>query len=96
MSICEHRVWYLCQYSIATNPPIKFCTSFSLQTSKAQFDKIISYIKHGKNEGATLLTGGKPIGNKGYYIEPTIFANVKVYFKSTKKHEICIFNSYHN
>ncbi|RDX89598.1 Aldehyde dehydrogenase family 2 member C4 [Mucuna pruriens] len=47
------------------------------QTSKAQFDKILSYIEHGKTEGATLLTGGKPVGNKGYYIEPTIFANVK-------------------
>ncbi|KAJ1419819.1 Aldehyde/histidinol dehydrogenase [Sesbania bispinosa] len=47
------------------------------QTSKAQFDKILSYIEHGKNQGATLLTGGKPLGNKGYYIEPTIFTNVK-------------------
>ncbi|GAU46972.1 hypothetical protein TSUD_143140 [Trifolium subterraneum] len=46
-------------------------------TSKVQFDKILSYIDHGKNEGATLLTGGKKIGNKGYYIEPTIFTNVK-------------------
>jgi len=24
------------------------------------------------------LTGGKRVGNKGYYIEPTIFSNVKV------------------
>ncbi|CAL0323982.1 unnamed protein product [Lupinus luteus] len=47
------------------------------QTSKAQFDKILSYIEHGKKEGATLLTGGKKVGNKGYYIEPTIFTNVK-------------------
>jgi len=58
-----------------------------LQTSKAQFDKILSYIKHGKNEGATLLTGGKKVGNKGYYIEPTIFTNVTVYFNSIKKNE---------
>jgi len=56
-----------------------------LQTSKAQFDKILSYIDHGKSEGATLLTGGKPVGNKGYYIEPTIFINVKVYTKSMNK-----------
>ncbi|XP_027359183.1 aldehyde dehydrogenase family 2 member C4-like [Abrus precatorius] len=47
------------------------------QTSKAQYDKILSYIEQGNREGATLLTGGKPVGNKGYYIEPTIFANVK-------------------
>ncbi|KAL4374844.1 hypothetical protein S245_017490 [Arachis hypogaea] len=47
------------------------------QTSKAQFEKILSYIELGKKEGATLLTGGKRFGNKGYYIEPTIFSNVK-------------------
>ncbi|XP_018498556.2 aldehyde dehydrogenase family 2 member C4 isoform X2 [Pyrus x bretschneideri] len=47
------------------------------QVDKKQFDKILTYIEHGKNGGATLLTGGKPVGNKGYYIEPTIFTDVK-------------------
>ncbi|KAE9586042.1 putative oxidoreductase [Lupinus albus] len=47
------------------------------QANKKQFEKILSYIEHGKREGATLLTGGKRVGDKGYYIEPTIFSNVK-------------------
>ncbi|XP_004503432.2 aldehyde dehydrogenase family 2 member C4-like [Cicer arietinum] len=47
------------------------------QVDKKQFEKILSYIEHGKREGATLLTGGKTVGNKGYYIEPTIFSNIK-------------------
>ncbi|GMI92751.1 REDUCED EPIDERMAL FLUORESCENCE1, aldehyde dehydrogenase 2C4, aldehyde dehydrogenase 1A [Hibiscus trionum] len=47
------------------------------QIDKKQFEKILSYIEHGKREGATLLTGGKRIGNKGFYIEPTIFSDVK-------------------
>jgi coniferyl-aldehyde dehydrogenase len=47
------------------------------QVDKKQFEKILSYIEHGKKDGATLLTGGKKFGNKGYYIEPTIFSNVK-------------------
>ncbi|XP_039023813.1 aldehyde dehydrogenase family 2 member C4-like [Hibiscus syriacus] len=47
------------------------------QTDKKQFEKILSYIELGKREGATLLTGGNRVGQKGYYIEPTIFANVK-------------------
>ncbi|KAL5079680.1 hypothetical protein RYX36_008101 [Vicia faba] len=47
------------------------------QVDKKQFEKILSYIEQGKKEGATLLTGGKNIGDKGYYIEPTIFSNVK-------------------
>jgi len=46
------------------------------QVDKRQFEKILSYIEHGKNEGATLLTGGKAIGDKGYFIQPTIFADV--------------------
>nr|GLL27683.1 aldehyde dehydrogenase family 2 member C4-like isoform X2 [Ipomoea trifida] len=47
------------------------------QVDKNQYEKILSYIEHGKREGATLLTGGKPCGEKGYYIEPTIFSDVK-------------------
>ncbi|KAG6658497.1 hypothetical protein CIPAW_04G165800 [Carya illinoinensis] len=47
------------------------------QIDKKQFDKILSYIEHGKREGATLLTGGKPLDGKGYYIEPTIFSEIK-------------------
>ncbi|CAN6455850.1 unnamed protein product [Victoria cruziana] len=47
------------------------------QVDKKQFEKVLSYIEHGKREGATLLTGGKACGDVGYYIEPTIFADVK-------------------
>lgn len=38
---------------------------------------ILSYIEKGKKEGAKLLTGGKRYGTTGYYIEPTVFADVK-------------------
>ncbi|XP_058111169.1 aldehyde dehydrogenase family 2 member C4-like isoform X2 [Magnolia sinica] len=47
------------------------------QVDKKQFEKILKYIEYGKSEGATLLTGGKPCGEKGYFIEPTIFTDVK-------------------
>ncbi|XP_058074813.1 aldehyde dehydrogenase family 2 member C4-like [Magnolia sinica] len=47
------------------------------QVDKVQFEKVLKYIEHGKREGATLLTGGKACGEKGYYIEPTIFTDVK-------------------
>ncbi|XP_059433416.1 aldehyde dehydrogenase family 2 member C4-like [Corylus avellana] len=47
------------------------------QVDKKQFEKILSYIEHGKRQGATLLSGGNPLGDKGYYIEPTIFTDVK-------------------
>lgn len=47
------------------------------QTSQMQLDKILGYVKKGKDEGATLITGGERQGNKGYFIKPTLFADVK-------------------
>jgi len=46
------------------------------QVSQLQFDRIMSYIDAGKAAGATVETGGKRKGDKGYFIEPTIFSNV--------------------
>ncbi|KAG6527516.1 hypothetical protein ZIOFF_009626 [Zingiber officinale] len=43
-----------------------------------QFSKILRYIKSGINSGAMLVTGGDRIGNKGYYIQPTIFSDVQI------------------
>ncbi|KAK3161167.1 hypothetical protein QOZ80_1BG0073180 [Eleusine coracana subsp. coracana] len=47
------------------------------QVDKDQYEKVLKYIDIGQREGATLVTGGKPCGDKGYYIEPTIFTDVK-------------------
>ncbi|QIX02396.1 hypothetical protein AMS68_007913 [Peltaster fructicola] len=48
------------------------------QNSKLQHDKILGYIKSGIDEGATAHLGGNAIKNgDGYFIEPTIFTNVK-------------------
>lgn len=47
------------------------------QVDRAQYDKILSYIDKGKKEGARCLTGGESIGEKGFFIQPTIFTNVK-------------------
>ncbi|HAJ47996.1 MAG TPA: aldehyde dehydrogenase family protein [Alphaproteobacteria bacterium] len=47
--------------------------------SKLQYDKIQALIEKGIKEGATLVTGGlgRPEGlNRGYYVRPTVFANV--------------------
>lgn len=45
--------------------------------SKEQFDQILGYIDSGKSQGASLVLGGNRVGKKGYFIEPTIFADVK-------------------
>jgi aldehyde dehydrogenase (NAD+) len=46
------------------------------QVDKAQFDKILKYVEYGREDGAKCVTGGKRHGSKGYFVEPTLFANV--------------------
>lgn len=47
------------------------------QVDDVQFDKVMSYIDSGKKEGAKLVAGGNRWGDKGYFIEPTVFCDVK-------------------
>jgi len=47
------------------------------QVSQQQFDRIMGYIDSGKQQGASLHLGGGRHGTEGYFIEPTIFTNVK-------------------
>jgi len=46
--------------------------------SAGQRDSVLGFIEHGKTEGATLVAGGGKPSNlqRGFYVEPTIFANV--------------------
>lgn len=61
---------------IQTNPYDSSCM-MGAQASNSQYEKILSYIKLGKEEGAKVLIGGEALkldGDlaKGYYIQPTI------------------------
>ncbi|MEW5420286.1 aldehyde dehydrogenase family protein [Amorphus sp. 3PC139-8] len=55
-------------------------TTMGALVSKAQFDRVMGYIDSAKEEGARLVCGGgSPATDElksGYYIEPTIFADV--------------------
>lgn len=51
------------------------------QISQLQYDRIMGYIKAGKEEGATIETGGERHGDKGYFIQPTVFSNVTTKMK---------------
>ncbi|CAD6446952.1 9c68798b-bb37-48c1-8420-e263ab7674ad [Sclerotinia trifoliorum] len=46
------------------------------QVSQLQYDRIMGYIDEGKKAGATVVTGGERHGDKGYFIQPTIFSDV--------------------
>ncbi|GAB1606043.1 aldehyde dehydrogenase, mitochondrial-like [Argonauta hians] len=47
------------------------------QIDQEQLTRILSMIDSGKSEGAKLCTGGSRIGDKGYFVEPTVFSDVK-------------------
>jgi aldehyde dehydrogenase (NAD+) len=57
--------------------PFDPATQQGPQVARAQYDKIRGYIEAGQKEGATLATGGGRVGDKGFFIEPTVFTNVK-------------------
>ena len=57
--------------------PLDPSTEQGPQVSQEQMDKILGYVKLGEKQGATLLTGGQRVGDKGFFVEPTIFDNVK-------------------
>lgn len=56
--------------------PFKAGVDHGPQVDKNQFEKILNYITHGEQQGATLLTGGARFGTKGFYIKPTVFSDV--------------------
>jgi betaine-aldehyde dehydrogenase len=60
--------------------PTEPTTTMGAIVSKAQFERVLSYIEAGKREGARLVHGGgrprAPELSRGWYIEPTIFADV--------------------
>ncbi|TKT71815.1 aldehyde dehydrogenase family protein [Afipia massiliensis] len=45
--------------------------------SEKQMKSILDYIDIGEREGASLVSGGERVGDRGYYISPAVFANVK-------------------
>jgi aldehyde dehydrogenase len=64
--------------AIKVGNPLADDTMMGAQASNDQFEKILSYMKIGKEEGAQVLCGGDAFHlnsglEKGYYIQPTIF-----------------------
>ena len=47
------------------------------QIDNEQFQKILTLIESGKDEGAKLECGGGQLGTEGYFVQPTVFSNVQ-------------------
>ena len=65
--------------SIRVGDPLMDSTGIGPLASRAQFEKVQQLIQEGIEEGAEIIAGGpgRPEGmTKGYFVKPTVFANV--------------------
>ena len=63
--------------AILLGDPLDEATQMGPLVSAAQLDKVLAYIETAKAEGATLVCGGgRAALNTGYYVQPTVFADV--------------------
>jgi betaine-aldehyde dehydrogenase len=57
--------------------PLDEATSFGPMVSEGQMNIVLNYVAKGVEEGARLVTGGKRADREGFYVEPTVFADVR-------------------
>ncbi|UDL89124.1 aldehyde dehydrogenase family protein [Mesorhizobium sp. PAMC28654] len=57
--------------------PGETSTAMGPLVSEVQMKRVLDYIDIGRNEGATVVTGGGRAGDTGYYVQPTVFAGVE-------------------
>ncbi|TKS70362.1 Aldehyde dehydrogenase family 1 member A3 [Collichthys lucidus] len=81
---------------IVIGDPLDPRTSHGPQIDRQQFDKIMDLIESGKKEGAKLEYGGAAVGEKGLFIQPTVFSGVKDHMRIAKEEifgpVLCIFS----
>uniref|UniRef100_A0A8C2PX44 Aldehyde dehydrogenase 1 family, member A3 n=2 Tax=Cyprinus carpio TaxID=7962 RepID=A0A8C2PX44_CYPCA len=71
--------------NIAIGDPMEPRTSHGPQIDQHQFDKILELVDSGKKEGATLECGGCAVKDRGLFIHPTIFSDVKDHMRIAKE-----------
>ena len=62
--------------SIRVGPPGERSTAMGPIVSQAQMTRVLDYIDIGVREGASLAAGGRRLDERGYFVSPTVFANV--------------------
>ncbi len=56
--------------------PLDHATQLGPVASRAQLEKILSYFEIAKQESLELLTGGRRMNRRGFFVEPTVYGNV--------------------
>src|SRR6516165_10060916 len=52
-------------------------TQMGPMVSEIQYNRVWNYIESGLSEGAKAITGGRQLGGKGYFLEPTVLVDTK-------------------
>jgi len=60
---------------IRVGPGMDPDTNMGPLVSEEQFQRVCGYMESGVKEGAKAVVGGKKVGNRGYFVEPTVLVN---------------------
>ena len=52
-------------------------TNMGPLVSQEQLNRVCNYLEIGMSEGAKAMTGGKKVGDRGYFVEPTVLVNTQ-------------------
>jgi phenylacetaldehyde dehydrogenase len=63
--------------SLQLGPGLHPKTQLGPLVSREQQERVLGYIESGRAEGAAVVTGGDSVGSEGYYVKPTVLANVR-------------------
>ena len=63
--------------TIRLGDPLDLDTAMGPLVSETQMNRVLDYIQIGEKEGATLIAGGGRSGDRGYFVQPTLFAGVE-------------------
>jgi 5-carboxymethyl-2-hydroxymuconic-semialdehyde dehydrogenase len=61
--------------NIRVGHPLDPATEIGPLIHKTHFDKVTSFFDTARAEGATIAAGGKRVGDKGWFVAPTLFTN---------------------
>jgi acyl-CoA reductase-like NAD-dependent aldehyde dehydrogenase len=65
--------------NLVVGDPFAAETTQGSLVNKENFDRVLEYIDSGKRQGARLVCGGSRVGQKGFFVKPTIFGNFHYY-----------------
>jgi aminomuconate-semialdehyde/2-hydroxymuconate-6-semialdehyde dehydrogenase len=62
---------------VAATKKLKIEEDFGALISAAHLDKVLGYIQLAKDEGGTIVTGGRRVDRKGWFVEPTVITGLE-------------------